>query len=86
MAVTVSIDGHEAEWKEALRSVRRGEEVLVTEGGTPVARLLPAGPPVAVHRRGGEDAGKVVIADDFDALPEWLIDAFESLGEGVRPS
>jgi prevent-host-death family protein len=86
MVVTVSIDGHEAEWKEALRSVRRGDEVLVTEGGTPVARLLPAGPPVAVHRRGSEDAGKVVIADDFDVLPEWLLDAFESLGEGVRPS
>lgn len=78
MAVTVSIDGHEAEWNEALRSVRRGEEVFVTEGGTPVARLLPAGPPGGTYRRGGQDAGKVVIADDFDPLPEWLLDAFES--------
>lgn len=78
MAVTVSIDGHEAEWKEALRSVRRGEEVLLTEGGTPVARLVAAEQPRAVSRRGGEDAGKIVIADDFDMLPEWLLDAFES--------
>ncbi|MGH2632460.1 MAG: type II toxin-antitoxin system Phd/YefM family antitoxin [Tepidiformaceae bacterium] len=66
MAVTVSIDGHEAEWDEALRGVRRGEEVLLTEGGRPVARLIPAEPARQIRRRGGEDAGKISIADDFD--------------------
>ena len=70
MVVTVSIDGHEAEWRDALRSVRLGEEVLVTERGTPVARLLPAHSLRATQRRGGEDAGKIVIADDFDTLPD----------------
>lgn len=60
-----------------LADVERGEEVVISRAGKPVARLVPivapAGPRVL-----GADKGKVVIADDFDApLPAELLAAFE---------
>ncbi len=78
MAVMVSIDGHEVEWAEVLRELKSGEELLLTQAGTPVARVVAVSQAAGTKRIGGEDAGKIVIADDFDELPEWLLDAFES--------
>lgn len=56
-----------------------GEDIVIGRAGQPVARLVPY-----TERRAprvpGAMAGRIVIADDFDATPEWLIDLFE--GEG----
>ena len=54
-----------------------GEEVVITRHGRPIARLVPAG-----HgrkpRRLGSLAGKIRVAEDFDApLQDDLIAAFE---------
>ena len=47
-----------------------GEEVVIARAGRPLVRLVPIEPP-AKKRRLGMDAGKIVIADDFDApMPE----------------
>lgn len=48
-----------------------GEEVILARAGTPLVRLVPVDGPVP-ERTLGLDAGKIVIADDFDApLPEF---------------
>ncbi|HEY1272779.1 MAG TPA: type II toxin-antitoxin system Phd/YefM family antitoxin [Terriglobales bacterium] len=60
-----------------LQKVAQGEEITIANAGVPVARLVPAGKPLA-RRKLGEYEGKVWIADDFDApCPE-----VEALFEG----
>jgi antitoxin (DNA-binding transcriptional repressor) of toxin-antitoxin stability system/antitoxin component of MazEF toxin-antitoxin module len=56
-----------------------GEEVTVTRGGRPVAKLVPL---PREPRRPGSLAGVLTIADDFDApLPAGLAAAFRGEGE-----
>lgn len=73
----VEVGVHEAKTNlsKLLRQVAAGEEVVISRGGEPVARL------VAVARPGGrvlgEDEGRYVVDDDFDDdLPDELLDAF----------
>jgi prevent-host-death family protein len=59
-----------------LRQVMAGDEVVITRGGTPIAKLVP------VHATGkrvlGIDEGLFEVPDDFDApLPEDLLAEFE---------
>ncbi len=59
-----------------LRRVAGGEEVVITRGGEPVAKLVPVRPPK--RRALGRDAGLFHIPDDFDGpLPPQLLDDFE---------
>lgn len=61
-----------------LERVAAGEEVVIAKAGVPVARLVPVVQPLG-ERPLGTEAGRVFIADDFDApLPSDLLDAFES--------
>lgn len=61
---------------ELLRKVAGGEEVLITRGGEPVARLVPARAKRA--RTLGQDRGSFEVPDDFDApLPDEVLEAFE---------
>ena len=59
-----------------LDRVLNGEEIVIGRAGKPVARLVPF---VAKRtpRVPGRLAGKIVMAEDFDATPGWLLDAFE---------
>ncbi|MEX2541785.1 MAG: type II toxin-antitoxin system Phd/YefM family antitoxin [Trueperaceae bacterium] len=69
---------HEAKTtlSKLLRRVQAGEEVTILRGGTPVARLVPV---KAATRQLGQDAGRFVVPDDFDApLDEETQLAFES--------
>lgn len=56
-----------------------GEEVIIGKAGRPVARLI-AYSPERTPRVPGALRGQIRIADDFDATPSWLVEAFE--GEG----
>jgi prevent-host-death family protein len=74
-----SINVHEAktQFSKLLARVAKGQEVIISRAGKPVARLVPheAKPPVPVF---GADRGKFVVPDDFDAsLPDEVLDAFE---------
>lgn len=59
-----------------LRRVAAGEEIIITSGGRPAARLVPieSGSPRAF----GFDSEVVDVPDDFDApLDDETLDAFE---------
>jgi prevent-host-death family protein len=74
----IEVGVHEAKTNlsQLLRRVAAGEEVTITRGGEPVARLVPA--MVKKQRVLGRDAGRVRIAADFDApLPAEVLADFE---------
>jgi prevent-host-death family protein len=59
-----------------LRQVAAGEEVVITRGGAPIAKLVPVSAPRT--RALGRDEGRYEIPDDFNApLPDAVLDAFE---------
>jgi prevent-host-death family protein len=74
----IEVGVHEAKThlSRLLRLVAGGEEVLITRGGRPVARVVA---PTTPHRRVlGQDRGRVALADDFDApLPDDMLAEFE---------
>jgi len=53
-----------------------GEDVIIGKAGRPMVRLVPYVED-KTQRQPGRWAGRMTVADDFDATPEWLLDAFE---------
>ena len=53
---------------------RTGEEIVIRRHNVPVAKLVPYREPVAPRPLGGW--GRVVLAEDFDELPDDLAAAF----------
>jgi prevent-host-death family protein len=58
---------HEAKthFSKLLERVLKGEEVVIAKAGKPVARILPIVNEVPC-RTPGNDAGKIIIAPNFD--------------------
>jgi prevent-host-death family protein len=74
----VEVGVHEAKThlSRLLRRVAAGEEVIITNGGRPAARLMPIG--VSERREVGFDRGIVDVPDDFDdPLPDDIVRDFE---------
>ncbi|MEA5576890.1 type II toxin-antitoxin system Phd/YefM family antitoxin [Anabaena sp. UHCC 0451] len=65
-----------SDFRQLLHRVLSGEEVVISQAGTPVARIVPfSQQPLA--RIPGLDRGKVVIDPDFNApLPEDILKDF----------
>jgi prevent-host-death family protein len=61
---------------QLVAAVEAGEEVVIERRGTPVARLIPFEKP---KRSRASLCGSMNIwmADDFDVLPDEILDAFE---------
>ena len=73
---TVNVHEAKTHLSRLLEEVAHGEDVIIARAGTPVARLVAFQPSHA--RALGLDAGRVVIADDFDApLPDDMLADFE---------
>ena len=53
-----------------------GEEIIIGKSGRPMARLIAYTERKQPRKPGGLK-GKLWVADDFDATPAWLLDAFE---------
>jgi prevent-host-death family protein len=59
-----------------LRRVAAGEEIVITSGGRPTARLVRFD--TDSRREIGFDAGVLVVPEDFDdPLPDVVLDDFE---------
>jgi prevent-host-death family protein len=58
---------HEAKthFSKLLKRVLKGEEVVIARAGKPIARILPIDNDVP-RRIPGNDAGKIIIAPNFD--------------------
>ena len=72
------VNVHEAKThlSRLLERVTAGDEIVIAKAGKPIARLVSIGTPG--KRSLGSDAGRVSIADDFDAaLPDDVLDTFE---------
>ncbi|HIE48090.1 TPA: toxin-antitoxin (TA) system antitoxin [Candidatus Bipolaricaulota bacterium] len=70
--LTKTVDVREAQTplEELLSLVVTGTEIILTEGSTPIARLVPVALPTT-PRVAGLHAGAIWISDDFDEpLPE----------------
>jgi len=79
MTVTVTTQEAQSRFAELLARVRESDaEIIIAENGIAVARLAPPETTPRRRRTPGMDAGKVIIAPDFDApLPDELLNAFE---------
>jgi prevent-host-death family protein len=67
--MTIQVNVHEAKThlSKLLQRVMNGEEVIIAKSGKPVARLTSFQPELEQEKRtAGNDAGKVIIAPDFD--------------------
>lgn len=72
----INIHDAKTHFSRYVEEAARGGEIVIARAGRPVARLVPYGQPPS--RRPGVLAGRVVIAEDFDApLASDVLDAFE---------
>ncbi len=72
------INIHEAKThlSELVEEVARGEEIIIAKAGKPMARLVALAAP-GQRRCPGSLAGRISIADDFDApLPPQILADF----------
>ena len=69
---------HEAKTKlsQLVERAQAGEDVVITRNGKPVARLVPIAPTNSFASLRGKYRGQIVIADDFDELPDDIAEAF----------
>ncbi|MGA8305914.1 MAG: type II toxin-antitoxin system Phd/YefM family antitoxin [Candidatus Acidiferrales bacterium] len=75
---SVSVLAAKKNFSKLLQRVAAGEEIVISNRGVPVARLIPVSP-----RPLGLDKNRVQIADDFDApLPPDIMDGF--LGKPIK--
>lgn len=74
---TVNVHEAKTHLSRILDRVSAGEEIIIARAGKPVARLVP----LKAKRKArvpGSYAGRIEIADDFDApLPDEVLDDFE---------
>ena len=74
---TVNICQAKTHLSRLLAEVARGEEVLISRAGTPIARFVPCAT-ATPQRTLGRDRGLFEVPDDVDEpLPEHVIESFE---------
>lgn len=75
MTQTVSVDEAQDKLPDLLTQALAGDEVIITEDGTPVARLVPVVAHSKKKRVAGLNRGTISASEDFDEpLPDefWL--------------
>jgi len=77
---TVNVHEAKTHLSKILDRVSAGEEIIIAKAGKPVARLVPL-KAKKKPRVAGTYAGRIQVADDFDApLPDDIVDDFEDAG------
>lgn len=76
MAKTVNLYDAKTQLSSLVREAAGGEEIVIAKAGVPMARLVPYRLETKPRRPGGS-AGRIEIADDFDApLPPEVLAGF----------
>ena len=76
--MNVSVYDAKTNLSRLLDRAARGEEVVITRHGRPIAKLVSV-TPARKPRKLGALKGKIRISKDFDApLPDDVLDAFEA--------
>jgi prevent-host-death family protein len=68
----VNVHDAKTNLSKLLAEVERGEEILIGRAGEPIARLSPV---VREARELGFARDQVWVAEDFDTIPEDLVEA-----------
>lgn len=75
---TINIHQAKTNFSRLLSRVENGEEIVISNRGIPIAKLVPFRTSLDRRSSLGQDRGKFVVPDDFNApLPEELLAAFE---------
>jgi prevent-host-death family protein len=72
---TVNIHEAKAQLSALIARAEAGEDIVIARANKPVVRLVPVVAP-KFERRLGEAKGLVQIAEDFDTLPDDLLEHF----------
>ncbi|GEM_PF-439586 len=68
--------------RDHISRVELGEEIIISNRGVPVAKLVPFSSASNRHASLGMDRGRFMVPDDFNApLPEEILAAFEGCDE-----
>ena len=79
---TVNIHQAKTNLSRLLSRVELGEEIVISNRGLPIAKLVPFRTSLDRRSSLGQDRGKFVLPDDFNApLPEDILVAFEGGAE-----
>lgn len=73
--VVRNVSQAKAELSALVELVQKGQEVILSKAGKPVARLVAYHGPIG-PRTPGSMAGEIWIAPDFDTLPDDMAEAF----------
>lgn len=63
---------------EYLRKAKAGERFVVVSRGQPIVEFHGVQPPDDLYGRPGALEGQIWMADDFDTLPDDILDAIEA--------
>jgi prevent-host-death family protein len=75
---TVNIHQAKTNLSRLLSRVELGEEIIISNRGIPIAKLVPFHNPSNRRASLGLDKGRFTVPDDFDApLPKDILAAFE---------
>lgn len=74
--VITNISDAKANLSRLIEEVQQGKQVIIGKAGKPVAVLAPYNAEDEPRILGGSWEGNVKMADDFDTLPQELMDAF----------
>lgn len=79
---TVNIHQAKTNLSRLLSRVELGEEIIISNRGVPVAKLVPFRPSSNRQASLGLDRGRFIVPEDFNApLPEEILAAFEGSEE-----
>ncbi|HAT13677.1 MAG TPA: type II toxin-antitoxin system prevent-host-death family antitoxin [Microcoleaceae bacterium UBA11344] len=75
---TVNIEQAKTNLSGLLSRVELGEEIIISTGGIPIAKLVPFRNSSNRRASLGQDRGRFIVPDDFnDPLPKEILAAFE---------
>ena len=78
---TINIHEAKTQLSRLLLRVELGEEIIISNRGVPVAKLVPLDQPQSRRQSLGRDRGLFAVPADFNDLPEDLLAAFEGGAE-----